>query len=126
MKPKNTIFIIIAILFCTSIKAQVSYVENNNLKFNSATNCQIRYIYFPNMGAYFDKLNNDYIFQEKGEWIKAKELPTLYGGYSIYSNVGVEIKDYEEEQPFSQIKQHKKQFPYCSKGHFTYQTVAIN
>jgi hypothetical protein len=125
MKAKNTLLILL-ILFSSAITAQVSYVENNNLKYNSLTSCQIRYIYFPNLTAYYDMLNNNYIFQEKGQWITAKELPTLYGGYSLYSNIGVEIKDYDEDKPFTQIKQHKRQYPYCSNGHFSYKTVAIN
>lgn len=125
MKAKK-ILIGLVLFFSSSIVAQVSYVENNNLKFNSSTGCQIRYIYFPNMSAYFDKLEKVYIYKEDNEWLTAEELPNLYGGYSLYSNVGVEIKDFDEDKPFTQIKQHKKQYPYCSKGHFTYETVAIN
>lgn len=126
MKATNKILIILVITLSTTCLGQVNYNDNNNLKFNSTTNCQVRYIFFPNMSAYYDKLNKDYIFQEKEEWITAKELPTLYGGYSLYSNIGVEINDYDDNQPFTQIRNHKKQFPYCSKGHFTYKTVAIN
>ena len=124
MKTKK-LLIVLALVFSTAITAQVSYLENNNLKFNASSGCQVRYIYFPNMSAYYDKLENQYIFQEKGEWRKADELPTLYGGYSLYSNIGVEITDYDEDNPFTQIKQHRKQYPYCSKCHFTYTTVAI-
>lgn len=124
MKAKR-ILLFLTLIFCSTITAQVSYVKNNNLKFDITSNCQVRYIYFPNMSAYYDLLNNVYIFQEKGEWTEAKKLPILYGGYSLYSNVGVEINDYDEDKPFTQIKQHRKQYPYCSNGHFSYKTVAI-
>ena len=118
-------FVAIICLVCFSANAQVSYVKDNNLKFDSSTNCQMRYVYFPNMCAYFDKLEKVYLFKENGEWKKAEDLPTLFGGYSLYSQVGVEIKDYDEENPQTQIKKHKKQFPFCSKGRFTYETVAV-
>ena len=105
------ILLVFAFIYCNTISAQVTYLDNtNNLKFNSQTNCQLRYLYFPNLQAYFDKLDKVYIFQEKGEWIKAEELPNNYGGYSLYSKVRVVITDYDEDQPFTQIKIHKKQF----------------
>ena len=121
------ILLVFAFIYCNTISAQVTYLDNtNNLKFNSKTNCQLRYLYFPNLQAYFDKLDKVYIFQEKGEWIKAEELPINYGGYSLYSKVRVLITDYDEDQPYSQIKVHKKQFPYNAKGHFTYATASID
>lgn len=119
------LLIVIAFIFCNTITAQVSYLENSSLKFNSDTNCQLRYLYFPNMQAYYDKLNKVYIFREKGQWIEAEELPPLYGGYSLYSNVRVEITDYDDDKPYTQLNSHKKQFPYSKNGHFTYETAAI-
>ncbi len=120
------ILLVIAFIVCNTINAQVSYLDNNGLKFDSTTNCQIRYLYFPNMQAYYDKLNKVYIYKDKGEWLEAEELPTLYGGYSLYSKVRVEITDYDDDKPYTQLKQHKKQFPYSSRGHFTYETAAID
>lgn len=118
--------IVIAFIVCNTITAQVTYLDNNNLKFNSENNCQLRYLYFPNMHAYYDKLNKVYIYQDKGEWVNSEELPTLYGGYSLYSKVRVEITDFDDDKPYTQLKNHKKQFPYSKNGHFTYQTVAIH
>jgi hypothetical protein len=119
------ILLVIAFIVCNTITAQVTYLDNSSLKFNSDTNCQMRYLYFPNMQAYYDMLNKVYIYREKGEWIEAQELPTLYGGYSIYSHVRVEIIDYDEDKPYTQLNMHKKQFPYSKRGHFTYETAAI-
>lgn len=125
MNARKTL-LVIAFIICNTITAQVTYLDNNNLKFNPQNNCQLRYLYFPNMQAYYDKLNKVYIYQNKGEWITAKELPTLYGGYSIYSKVRVEITDFDDDKPYTQLKNHKKQFPYSKNGHFTYQTIAIH
>lgn len=118
--------IVIAFVVCNTITAQVTYLDNNNLKFNSQNNCQIRYLYFPNLHAYYDKLNNVYLYQDKGIWVSNEELPPLYGGYSLFSKVRVEITDFDDDKPYTQLKNHKKQFPYSSKGHFTYQTASID
>ena len=107
----------------TSISAQVSYVENNGLKFDATTNCQIRYNYYPNMCSYYDKLEKVYIYKEKGQWLKNENLPTLYGGYSLFTGIRVEITDYDDDNPQTQLKSHKKLFPYNKNGHFTYATV---
>lgn len=120
------ILLVIAFIVCNTITAQVTYLDNNNLKFNPQNNCQLRYLYFPNMHAYYDKLNKVYIFRDKGNWVEAKELPHLYGGYSLYSKVRVEITDYDEDKPYLLLIEHKKQFPYSKNGHFTYQTIAIH
>lgn len=118
--------IVIAFVVCNTITAQVTYLDNNNLKFNSQNNCQLRYLYFPNLHAYYDKLNNVYLYQDKGIWVSNEELPPLYGGYSLFSKVRVEITDFDDDKPYTQLKNHKKQFPYSSKGHFTYQTASID
>lgn len=123
MKTKIT-FMVFVLLIVTSITGQISCIENNSLKIDTTTNCSIRYIYFPNMHAYYDKLDEVYIFKLKGEWTYSKELPTLYGGYSLYSNVGVEITDFDDDIPQSNYIQHKKQFPYNAKGRFTFETAA--
>ena len=120
------ILLVFAFIVCNTITAQVTYLENSTLKFDADTNCQLRYLYFPNMQAYYDKLNKVYIFRDKGNWVEAEELPHLYGGYSLYSKVRVEITDYDEDKPYLLLKQHKKQFPYSKKGHFSYQTAAID
>ena len=60
----------------------------------------------------------------KGEWESAEELPTNYGGYSLYNKVKVTITDYDGEEPYRLIQTHKKQFPYNSKGRFANQTAS--
>jgi hypothetical protein len=120
----KSLLIICLLVISSAVEAQVHNAENS-LKIDPATNCQIRYIYLPNLSAYFDKLDKKYIYKEKEEWKKVTEIPNLHGGYSKYSGVGVEINDYDEDEPYLYIKCHKKQFPYCSNGRFTYITVPV-
>jgi hypothetical protein len=122
---KTNKLILIFALFTTNLFiGQVSHVENDNLKFNSTSNCKLRYLYYPNLQAYYDKLNRVYWYKEKGEWIESEELPENYGGYSLFSKMCVEIKNYDDDLPYTQIDYHKKQFPYNAKGHINLATAS--
>lgn len=112
------------ILTCYLSSAQASKVDQSTLPIDAKTNCYIRYNYFPNLEAYFDNLKMVYYFKVKGEWQTAEELPTNYGGYSLYNKIRVMITDYDGEEPYLLLKAHKKMFPYNSKGRFTNQTAS--
>lgn len=71
----------------------------------------VRFYYYPNMDAYFDAEENVHIFQQNGQWVKAKEIPSGYRGYSLYNGMRVELAEYNGEKPYELIKDHQKQFP---------------
>lgn len=71
----------------------------------------VRYYYYPNLDAYFDSEENVYVFEQNGAFIKAKEIPSGYRGYSIFNGIRVAITDYDGDQPFTKISEHRKQFP---------------
>ncbi len=81
-----------------------------------------RYYYFPNMSAYFDTVEEEYIFYWNKQWMRCKELPEFIGGYSMYKMAKVRVETYCEEHPEEMIRIHQKQFPYVSKGRFPYTT----
>lgn len=116
------------ILTCSLANAQQALSPPNNeessLPLDTKTNCHVRYFYFPNLEAYFDNQELVYYFKIKGEWQVAEELPTNYGGYSIYNKVKVTITDYDGDEPYLMLQTHKKQFPYNSKGRFANQTAS--
>lgn len=125
MKAKIIILILTLLIF-NHINTQEIKTEKPELIINTDNNCQLRYVYFPNLCAYFDNVELVYIFQEKGVWVTRENLPILYGGYTLFSNVRVIIPDFDEENPQTHIKNHKKQFPYSAKGRFTYVTATID
>ncbi|MGL2963411.1 hypothetical protein ACSVH2_06280 [Flavobacterium sp. RSB2_4_14] len=83
-----------------------------------------RYYYFPNLQAYFDNVKMVYYYKEKNVWQTAPELPTNYGGYSLYNKARVIIKDYDGENPQQFLNVHKKMYPYNAKGRFTNTTAS--
>ncbi|RZJ71045.1 hypothetical protein [Flavobacterium sp.] len=78
------------------------------------TNCQIRYYYYPNLEAYFDKAEELYIFRDKGEWKREKEIPSGYRGYGLYNKVSIAITDFDDDDITPFFNAHKKKYPYGS------------
>ncbi len=84
------------------------------LPLDPETNCQVRYYYFPNLEAYFDKAEELYIFKDKGEWKREKEIPSGYRGYGLYNKASVPITDFDEDDITPYFASHKKKYPYNS------------
>jgi hypothetical protein len=114
----NTQKYLIALLMLLVTHASFSQTnpEIKKLAIDSETNCYLRYYYFPNLQAYFDLLNREYIFKHNGEWHYAAELPQNYGGYSLYKTTRTFITDYDGEEPFQFLDTHKKTYPYSKNG----------
>lgn len=72
----------------------------------------IRYHFYPNLQAYFDTKNKEYVFKKSGEWVREKTIPDDYRGYSLFN------KNYEiinglvnEDNPEKHLEKHKKIYP---------------
>jgi hypothetical protein len=119
------------LMLCITLMSIVTYSQNAPLKMeslpiDSKTNCFVRYYYFPNLQAYFDNLKMVYYYKENNQWQTAAELPTNYGGYSLYNKWKVMITDFDGENPQELLKTHKKLYPYNSKGRFSNATASTN
>ncbi len=112
---KNYILLFTA-LSLFDVNAQVLLEEEKKLPIDPQTNCEIRYYYFPNMEAYYDLKNEVYHYQMNKVWTTSASLPPCYGGYSIYKKERVVLTDFEGDNPQQLIKEHRKMFPYNSKG----------
>ena len=122
MKPLKKLVLLLLLFTCYLSNAQDSKSDLSSLPIDSKTNRHIRYYYFPNLEVYFDNLELVYHYKVNGQWEKAEDLPTNYGGYSIYNKVRVAITDFDGDEPYQLLKTHKKMYPYNSKGRFTNQT----
>lgn len=123
MKSIKKLFLVLFLFACYLSNAQTKN-ETSSLPVDPKTNCYIRYYYFPNLEAYFDNQELVYHYKVNGEWQKAENLPTNYGGYSLYNKVRVSITDFDGDDPTQLLKTHKKMYPYNSKGRFTNQTAS--
>ena len=124
MKSLKRVFLVLFLFTCYLSSAQTSKDDISSLPIDSKTNCYIRYYYFPNLEAYFDNLELVYHYKINGQWQKSENLPTNYGGYSLYNKVRVAITDFDGDEPEQLLSAHKKRYPYNSKGRFTNQTAS--
>lgn len=123
---KNTLTLITLFIALTG-NAQTAEKRNiSGQLIDPATNCVLRYYYFPNLEAYYDTQKNVYHYHEDGKWITAEEIPAGYRGYSLYNKVNIIIKDYDDDDvtQFSGI--HKKKYPYITKGNLKKMTASID
>jgi hypothetical protein len=117
MKPLYTLATGLLLMASLNISAQTSVTTDLQAQFgdaNSILEAGARYYYYPNLDAYYDSKENLYIFesnQNKGQIIKAKEVPSGYRGYSVYNGIRVAITDYNGNEPFTKIGEHRKKFP---------------
>lgn len=123
---KNFTLALLCIFAVQMASAQSSHPVNVSLKIDPITNCQIRYHYFPNLEAYYDGINNLYIYNDKGQWTAAEEIPASFRGYSIYNKMNVPITDYDDDNIVQFINQHRKQFPYKTGRKSREVTVTVN
>ncbi|MGV9004301.1 hypothetical protein [Flavobacterium sp.] len=103
------------------IEDQIVSVEDNQIvSVNEVEahvkNEEFRYYYFPNLYAYYDLETNNYIYKINNKWQTSSELPQYYGGYSLFKNARIPVKDYIGETPQEKLNDHKKQFPYIKKS----------
>lgn len=126
MKNLKTHLALIALFTVLIADAQTSEKKNiNGLLIDPATNCILRYYYFPNLEAYYDTQKSIYYYTEDGKWITAEEIPAGYRGYSLYNKVNVIIKDYDDDDPTQFVNVHKKKYPYITKGNVKKMTASI-
>jgi hypothetical protein len=72
----------------------------------------LRYLYFPNLQTYYDSKTEKYLYIVNGEIIESTERPRI--GYSVYNGHFVQIKDYDGDDIFNYLEEHKKLYPYIS------------
>lgn len=122
MKTIDKVFLLMLFCMYSITYAQASKTDESSSSTLDSTD--IRYYYFPNLQAYFDLQEKVYLYKINGEWLEGEELPTNYGGYSLYNKSRVPIKDYNGDEPYLLLEVHKKMYPYNSKGRFANQTAS--
>lgn len=126
MKSLKKLLLVVFLFTCYLSNAQTAKDDLSTLPIDAKTNCYIRYYYFPNLEAYFDNLELVYHYKVNGQWQKSENLPTNFGGYSLYNKVRVAITDFDGEEPYLLLKTHKKMYPYNSKGRFSNQSASAS
>ena len=105
---KTIYFLVTGLLITVNTAAQDMAAKSEN---DDLPVVGVRYYYYPNLDAYFDTHENLYIYEQKGQWVKAPQIASGYRGYSLYNNTRFEVTDYNGDEPFTKLSDHRKQFP---------------
>ena len=117
---KTTTLLILGMIFSFNIsQAQGGPIASNiSNETNESTSVgEVRYYYYPNLQAYFDTKVAMYLYMENGKLIVAEQIPSNLRGYSLKNGQYVMLKDYNGDDPYDLINEHKAQYPadYSSK-----------
>lgn len=115
---KTITYLLLAFAFLTSQHTQAQYqthaetAEEVEALMAAEGLLDVRYFYYPNLEAYFDRQTSTYLYSKNGkDWYEGSKLPSGLRGYSLSNGKRVPITDYAGEEPFSQLEAHRKQFP---------------
>lgn len=118
MKTIKFLSIALMLLTATLSNAQSQYSTNADtakelegiITADDALN--VRYFYYPNLQAYFDRQTSTYLYSRNGQdWIESSKLPTALRGYSVSNNKRVALSDYSGDEPYALVKEHMKKYP---------------
>lgn len=94
-----------------STNADVTKELEGIMKNSEVDLLNVRYFYYPNLQAYFDRETSTYIYTRNGnDWIESTKLPNALRGYSVSNGKRVAI-EYTGDEPYELIKEHMKQYP---------------
>jgi len=79
----------------------------------------VRFYYIPDIQAYYDVTDANYVYMSGGRWIHSSNLPHKYRNYDLYGGQKVALRDYHGEKPYENYKDHQRNYP---KGYHRGQT----
>lgn len=123
MKTLRILFAGFAFLMAScSLQAQVSVNVNigGRPDWGPVGYTEANYYYLPDVEAYYDVRQSNFIYINNGTWITARTLPTRYRSYNLYDGPKVVLTDYRGNRPYTYFKTHRVKY----RGHHP-QTVIV-
>ena len=74
------------------------------------------FYYLPDVEAYYDVRQSQFIYYTGGNWIHARYLPGAYRNYDLYNGYKVVLTDYRGDRPYMYFKDHKQKYYKGYKG----------
>ncbi|MDD2675176.1 MAG: hypothetical protein PHF81_09880 [Flavobacterium sp.] len=109
---------IVLLLSSTAMQAQVSV--NVNIGSPPAWGPEgysaAEYYYLPDVQAYYDVRQSQFIYLGGGQWVRSRNLPTQYRSYDLYNGYKVVLNDYHGSRPYTYFKNHKVKYYKGYKG----------
>ena len=101
-----------ALLMASSLAAQVSVNVNigGRPDWGPVGYTEANYYYLPDVEAYYDVRQANFIYANNGTWISARTLPHRYRSYNLYAGPKVVLTDYRGNRPYTHFKTHRVKY----------------
>ena len=112
MKTVYSIAIGLALFLSGSMQAQVSLNVNigEPPSWGPVGHTEVNYYYLPDIETYYDVPARQFIYYNRGTWIRSKYLPRPYRNYDLYGGYKVVLNDYRGNSPYAHFKNHKVKY----------------
>lgn len=70
----------------------------------------VRYYYIPDIETYYDVVNKQYIYLDRGHWVSSLDLPPVYRGYDLYNGYSVML-DRRVYEPWRYHQNYVSSYP---------------
>jgi hypothetical protein len=113
MKTIQKCIVALLLVVAGTAKAQVSVNVNIGASpsWGPVGYTDVRYYYMPEMGIYYDINTANYIYPNRGTWVRARVLPAPYRTVNLYNTYKVVLTDYRGNAPYIYYKTHKVKYP---------------
>lgn len=120
MKTIKFIMIGIGLIFASEMQAQLSVNVNVGTPplWGPSGYSNVRYYYLPDVEAYYDVQNSNFIYYSGNTWVRSSYLPKQYRNYDLYNGYKVVMTDYRGNAPYTYYKQHKSKYAKGYKGKY--------
>lgn len=70
----------------------------------------VRYYYLPDIEAYYDLSDQDFIYLDNGQWLFSPLLPLMYSGYDLYNGFVIAL-NFNVYQPWMHHQNYVSHYP---------------
>jgi len=70
----------------------------------------VRYYYLPDIEAYYDLSDQDFVYMDNGQWLFSHTLPPIYSGYDLYNGFAIAL-NFNVYQPWMHHQNYVSHYP---------------
>lgn len=70
----------------------------------------VGFYYLPDIHSYYDVHTTEFIYLNRGHWVRARHLPAPYRGYNLHRGRTVYLTDYHGHAPYKYYSTHRVKY----------------
>jgi hypothetical protein len=120
MKTLKLLAIGIILLLSNASNAQLSVNVNIGTPpaWGPSGYSNVDYYYLPDIEAYYDIRDSQFIYYGNGTWIRSRYLPRQFRNYDLYNGYKVVLNNYHGNSPYNNFQNHSRVYRVGYRGHY--------